>query len=212
MWSAPIRCWHGFGHLREGLELINRFHSYLADPHAVKLAWWLHDVVYDPLAKDNEQQSVNYAWALHSEKFFAQRIEQRIGQLIWKTAHFDNSDMDCYDKFDGDFIHDIDLFRLGAHPDDWQRYNAQIRCEYPTVSDEDYKKGRLKALQGLIVGGNPILSSPTVYRTTLIGELPVIDATIYRTPLIGELPVVNALLTREQQAVDNLSQSIKELC
>jgi predicted metal-dependent HD superfamily phosphohydrolase len=59
---------------------------------------------------------------------------------------------------------DIDLTILGAGPDDFERFEQQIRREYAHVADIAYRQGRSRVLQ-------TFLSRPQLYNTSAIGEL-----------------------------------------
>ena len=56
-YSEKQRAYHTLQHLYECLVLLDLIRADLKDAHAVELAIWFHDAVYDPQAKDNELKS-----------------------------------------------------------------------------------------------------------------------------------------------------------
>ena len=62
-WSEPHRRYHDLAHLAAVLGLVGTLADSAADPDAVRLAAWYHDVVYDPTGRDNEQVSAARARA-----------------------------------------------------------------------------------------------------------------------------------------------------
>jgi predicted metal-dependent HD superfamily phosphohydrolase len=49
--SEPHRHYHTLEHVAEVLRIAGRLSKYAAEPNAVMLAAWFHDVVYDPRMK-----------------------------------------------------------------------------------------------------------------------------------------------------------------
>ena len=60
-YSEPMRFYHDLVHIEQVLSTVERLGSHAVDINAVKLAAWLHDVVYDSKASDNEERSADYA-------------------------------------------------------------------------------------------------------------------------------------------------------
>jgi predicted metal-dependent HD superfamily phosphohydrolase len=55
------RFYHTLDHIENGLETVERLGSHARNQNAVKLAAWLHDVVYESRATDNEERSADHA-------------------------------------------------------------------------------------------------------------------------------------------------------
>ena len=53
------RFYHTLDHIENGLETVERLGSHARNQNAVKLAAWLHDVVYESRATDNEERSAD---------------------------------------------------------------------------------------------------------------------------------------------------------
>src|SRR6516165_1596771 len=60
-YAGPGRFYHTLEHVQNVLETVERLESFAHNPRAVKLAAWLHDVIHDSRAKDNEEKSADYA-------------------------------------------------------------------------------------------------------------------------------------------------------
>jgi predicted metal-dependent HD superfamily phosphohydrolase len=63
-YNQPERFYHTFEHIHHVVSIIGQLASvakHSKHPNAVKLAGWLHDVVYDSKASDNEERSAEYA-------------------------------------------------------------------------------------------------------------------------------------------------------
>src|SRR5438105_15026827 len=60
-YAGPGRFYHTLEHVQNVLEIVETLASSARNPNAIKLAAWLHDVVYDSRASDNEERSAKYA-------------------------------------------------------------------------------------------------------------------------------------------------------
>src|SRR5262245_48769827 len=56
-WSEPWRHYHTLGHLRFCLGELDAASAAPTDRPLLEAAIWLHDAIYDPRAKDNEERS-----------------------------------------------------------------------------------------------------------------------------------------------------------
>ena len=59
-YSEVQRHYHSIQHIVECLEHFHQIKTHLDDTLSVELAIWFHDVIYNPKAHDNEQQSADY--------------------------------------------------------------------------------------------------------------------------------------------------------
>jgi predicted metal-dependent HD superfamily phosphohydrolase len=119
----------------------------------VELALWYHDIVYDPKARDNEEQSRDLFLA-DAEKFgLPAGVRRDVAKLIDLTAHHKDAKslMEC-------LMVDCDLAVLGAKPAVFRQYDADIRREYAHVEISLYKTARKGVLEGF-------LDQPSVFRT-----------------------------------------------
>src|SRR5205085_970292 len=60
-YAGPGRAYHTLAHVRDVLETVESLGSSARNLNAVRLATWLHDVIYDSRASDNEERSADYA-------------------------------------------------------------------------------------------------------------------------------------------------------
>lgn len=174
------RFYHTLEHIVNMLATVESLGSHPRQLDAVKLATWLHDVVYDSKASDNEERSEEYAEQLCEQLSIPDG--RLVGSLILKTkSHDAGDDPDAY------VLIDADLAILGADESDYRRYAEQIRQEYAWVPEVEYRKGRSQVLQAL-------LGRPKLFHFLKDREAPAqrnISAEIAQ--LSGQLPNCNIL-------------------
>jgi predicted metal-dependent HD superfamily phosphohydrolase len=141
-YCSPERHYHNLEHIYDVLTTIHRLQEYTQNLAAVKLAAWFHDVVYDTMAKDNEERSAEYAGVLLSELGISATTINMVNRLILNTKHAQTDVEDA----DSQVLLDADLAILGATPEKYQRYARAIRQEYDWVTEIDYILGRQQVL------------------------------------------------------------------
>jgi len=133
------RFYHTLEHIRNVLDMVEGLATHARNRSAVTLAAWLHDVIYDSRAADNEEPSAHYA------KQFCETLSSPAGSsvaaLILKTRTHDAAD-----DPDAQVLLDADLAILGASDSDCRKYFEQIRQEYACVPESDYRTGRRQVL------------------------------------------------------------------
>lgn len=139
-YSGPGRFYHTLDHVLAVLDTVESLASYAKNLNAVKLAAWLHDVIYDSKASDNEERSAEYAERLCEELAIPEG--HRVAALIRKTKTHDAGD-----DVDAQVLLDADLAILGASESEYQAYAGKIRREYAWVPEPDYRKGRWQVLE-----------------------------------------------------------------
>lgn len=148
-YTGPGRFYHTLDHIQSVLEIVDRLGSHARNRNVVLLAAWLHDVIYDSRAADNEERSAEYAEQL------CVRVSlppgRMVADLIRKTRTHDAGG-----DADAEILLDADLAILGASEDAYQTYAEQIRQEYAWVPEADYRQGRRRVLQSF-------LSRPRIY-------------------------------------------------
>lgn len=73
-YSEVQRHYHSIQHIVECLEHFHQIKTYLDDTLSVELAIWFHDVIYNPQAHDNEQQSADYMQRMLENVLGAEQI------------------------------------------------------------------------------------------------------------------------------------------
>jgi predicted metal-dependent HD superfamily phosphohydrolase len=151
-WSQPHRRYHDLRHLAAVLGLVGELAGAAADPAAVRLAAWYHDVVYEPTRPDNEAVSAARARAGLRGLVAEDRIDE-VARLVLLTASHDPEPGDR----NGAVLCDADLAVLAAPPEAYAGYASAVRAEYGHLSDEQFTAGRIAVLERL-------LALPALYR------------------------------------------------
>ena len=140
-YSEPQRAYHTVQHLYECLTALDVVKTHLNDEHAVALALWFHDAVYDPKASDNELKSAEI-FEHYVGQDLAAEVVKKIKQWIVATQqHAQTDDTDLQ------FLLDIDLAILAATPQRFAEYEQQIQQEYAWVEPEVYAIKRKQVLE-----------------------------------------------------------------
>ena len=129
-YAEPQRHYHDWLHIEVMLEHFRRWEDKFHRPEPVLWALYWHDAIYDPLAKDNEEQS---AQLLERETSGYLKPEDMAfaATMIRATAdHVVPSGLNVQDTADLALFLDIDLFILGGPQPVYDRYEAAIRAEY----------------------------------------------------------------------------------
>jgi predicted metal-dependent HD superfamily phosphohydrolase len=148
-YAGPVRYYHNLDHVLAVLDKVESLASRAKSLNAVKLAAWLHDVIYDSKAPDNEERSAEYAERLCEE--MAIQEGRLVASLILKTKTHDSGD-----DFDAEVLLDADLAILGASEPLYRDYAEQIRQEYAWVPEPEYRTGRRQIL-------TKFLTRPRIY-------------------------------------------------
>jgi len=152
-WSEQHRRYHGIGHLSAMLRFLDEYADHAADSHAVRLAAWYHDAVYDPRSTDNEERSAVLAEdELGALGLPADRVKE-VSRLVRLTAGHDPAEGDR----NGELLNDADLMVLASPPEAYVAYLNAIRQEYVHVPDADFRTGRAAVVEAL-------LAAPRLYR------------------------------------------------
>jgi predicted metal-dependent HD superfamily phosphohydrolase len=151
------RVYHTLEHIERCLkELEGVPEALVVDRTLVEYALFYHDVVYktdsflEPLQADNRtsNEDKSASMALNSLYFFKldeDDILDKIERLILATKHNEvQSSPDCK------LIADIDLASLGSDWESFARDGEGIKTEYSLIPEEDYWKGRLAFLNGML--------------------------------------------------------------
>jgi predicted metal-dependent HD superfamily phosphohydrolase len=151
-YGEPGRHYHTLDHIAAVLDTVVRIEP--APAPALLLAAWLHDVVYDSRASDNEERSAEYARALPAALGVPPEVREETARLILLTKSHTTAPGDRA----GEVLLDADLAILGAKPHVYADYAAAIRREYAWVSEADYRAGRRRVLERF-------LARPRIYST-----------------------------------------------
>jgi predicted metal-dependent HD superfamily phosphohydrolase len=152
-WSEPHRRYHDLAHLAAVLGIVDQLAAAAADPAAVRLAAWYHDVAYDPQRSDNEEASAGRAriglLGLVEDATLAE-----VERLVLLTAGHDPQPDDA----NGAVLCDADLAVLASPAPAYAGYASAVREEYGHLPDAQFTAGRIAVLEHL-------LALPALFRT-----------------------------------------------
>jgi predicted metal-dependent HD superfamily phosphohydrolase len=138
------RFYHTVDHIRAMLETVASLASSARNLHAVKLAVWLHDVIYDSRALDNELRSAEFAEQLCEKASIPEG--PAVAALILKTRSHETGD-----DPNARVLIDADLAILGTSESDYLAYAQRIRQEYAWVPEPEYRHGRRQVLERFLM-------------------------------------------------------------
>lgn len=144
-YSEPERAYHNLEHIAQLLQTAETFKARLSDYEAVRMAIWFHDVIYNPLANDNEAESAAFAEKHLARLLLDDNKIEKVKNLILATAH--HTQVSVEGDSDTAFFLDFDLMILGSDLERYKTYTRQIRKEYQAIPDLLYKPGRKRILQ-----------------------------------------------------------------
>ncbi|MCC5635806.1 hypothetical protein LC593_08045 [Nostoc sp. CHAB 5844] len=159
-YSAAGRHYHTLQHIHDVLNNIQTLQAHTQNLPAVQLAAWLHDVVYDTQAQDNEEKSAEYACQLLTNLAIPISQITTVKRLILNTKHHQAAT----DDIDSQILLDADLAILAADPVNYQEYAHAIRQEYAWVAEAEYIQGRKQVLE-------KFLQRQHIYFTPLMFEV-----------------------------------------
>lgn len=161
--AEPQRFYHDRSHIAAMLAAVPKAMA----TRELVAAIWLHDVIYDPRASDNEERSAEQARVDLAGS--AIDVEQ-VTTLILGTKHHQA------ETPEQQRLNDLDLGVLGASPPAYARYAEAIRREYAHVPDDAYRAGRVRVLRSFldlpaIFGGADFRHLEAPARANLAGEI-----------------------------------------
>ena len=144
-YAEPHRRYHDRRHLAEVLDALTAVTGGTRPPAAVVLAAYWHDAVYDPTAPDNEERSAVLAeQVLRRLRRPAAEVDE-VARLVRLTQTHAAAPGDE----PGAVLCDADLAVLGAPPERYRAYAADVRREYGHLDDEAFRRGRAAVLRTL---------------------------------------------------------------
>lgn len=144
-YDEPHRRYHDRRHLAEVLAALQVLSAGRALPVEVVAAAWLHDAVHDG-RDDDEVRSAVLAARLLGELGVAPSVVDEVARLVRMTLTHDPGPEDA----SGALLSDADLAVLGAAPERYARYAADVREEYAHVDDDAFRAGRTAVLRSLL--------------------------------------------------------------
>jgi predicted metal-dependent HD superfamily phosphohydrolase len=114
-------------------------------PQEIELALWFHDAIYKPTSSKNELESAEWARAFLEFVGASEARRARVFDHIMATKH----DARPLDK-DTMLMVDIDLSILGREPEEYDRFEQNVRKEYQWVPEAIYRRKRREILDSFL--------------------------------------------------------------
>ena len=152
-YSTLGRYYHTIAHLDNLLIELLAVKSKISDWQTLIFSIAYHDIVYDPLKNNNEEESAQIAYKRLSG-FSVPDIQKQtcFAQIMATKGHDQSKDTDI------NFFTDADLAILGSPKEKYREYSELIRKEYQAYPDIIYNTGRKKVLYHF-------LQMPHIYKT-----------------------------------------------
>lgn len=136
------RHYHNLVHIANVYNTLLPFRKNVSDWIILTIAVFYHDVVYDPLKKDNEEESARTAREVLTRlKTSPNRIAKCVNHILATKYHERTKD------YDTNLLIDADLSILGSPSAVYKKYTEDIRKEYNVYSDAEFYTGRKAALE-----------------------------------------------------------------
>lgn len=148
------RAYHRREHLEECLVLLDEVWSQCHHPEEVAIALWFHDAIYEPRRSDNEAASAKWLAKVGDAMGVEAQSIERMHAFVMATRHAAS-----VEQTDAQILVDIDLSILGASPERFDAYEAQIRREYRWVPSVIYRAKRADVLKGFL-GRSAVYATP----------------------------------------------------
>ncbi len=141
-YSQEGRHYHTLAHLSDMLLQLLEIKAEIRNWDAILFSLFYHDVVYNPLQSDNEEQSAELAHrTMRQLSVSTSLMEISKAQILATKGHAEHSDSDT------NYFIDADLSVLGQGWEVYSTYFENIRREYSVYPDEIYNAGRKKVLE-----------------------------------------------------------------
>ena len=136
------RHYHTLRHLEQLLAELEAVKSQIQNWNTLLFSVFYHDLVYNPLRRDNEERSAAICeHRLQSMEIPAQQIEACKKQILATRKHAGSGDRDT------DLFTDADLSILGKDETTYRQYAQAIRREYGLYPDMIYNPGRIEVIR-----------------------------------------------------------------
>lgn len=139
--SEDGRHYHTMEHIDEMLTLADE--AGLTSP-VIDAAIWFHDAVYEAGSKHNEDLSAELAEQFMPRLNLSQIEQARVTAMIIASREHRSKNTEIQPFLD------LDMAILGAKPERYTRYAADVRQEFAHVSDWNFKLGRKHFLKGCL--------------------------------------------------------------
>jgi predicted metal-dependent HD superfamily phosphohydrolase len=143
-YNEPWRQYHTAEHLCHCLQQLDLASSLMEHPEAVELALWFHDIIIQPDAPNNEEQSAKM-FERTAEKHFARDLVKKVAVLIHTTVHRDPPQ-----EQNARYLCDIDLSSLALPWEQFLTDSAALRAEHSETADAPFYRAKIRFLSSLL--------------------------------------------------------------
>lgn len=149
-YGEPARYYHSWLHIEALLRHYRRWEAHFHRPVPVLWALYWHDAIYDPLGKDNEDQSAVLLEREAQGHLPMEDIAFAAALIRATAAHKVPDGLSAEEAVDTALFLDLDLSILGAPVHVYDRYETDIRKEYAFVPEAAFRGGRGAILKGFL--------------------------------------------------------------
>lgn len=142
-YESTGRYYHNLAHLEAMLKAYGDHEAEIETKDALLLSVYFHDLIYNPMRKDNELKSAERMKVLLGSTPVSKEIIDTCYRQILQTKEHQLTEKS---KRDDAFFLDFDLEVLSRSWPEYQEYATQIRKEYWMYPKLLYNKGRRAAM------------------------------------------------------------------
>lgn len=136
------RYYHTLSHLENLLKQLIEVKDKIEHWETTLFTLYYHDIIYDALKSDNEEQSAELATIRMKQLSVSETIiENCKAQILATKKHLSHTDTDT------NYFTDADLSILGQDLEHYSAYSKNVRKEYSVYPDLIYNSGRKKVLK-----------------------------------------------------------------
>ena len=144
-YSEDHRAYHTLTHISSLLSQAEEWKGEIHNYSVVRFAIFYHDVVYDALSSNNEEESATLF--SNAELGLDKDMKDLVVKFILATKSHSCSDDELESTRDLQLFLDLDMSILGLQSlADYKTYSKQVRFEYRHLSDDAWAKGRARFL------------------------------------------------------------------
>jgi len=145
--EEPHRAYHTLKHIRDVMREFDLARHQCENPHAIEIAIWFHDIIYDVGEKYNEENSAATASRALKDLGAKNEFIRIVMRLIMVTKHGKITPV----TKDEMIMVDSDLAGLGLSKEEFEVNKNNVELEYKTVfSDDEIRKGQKDFFQEIL--------------------------------------------------------------
>jgi predicted metal-dependent HD superfamily phosphohydrolase len=155
-YTQPWRHYHNLEHLSQLFVFLKKINLDAYNDPAIILGVLFHDAVYDPLAKNNEEESAKLCRKQLTSLNIPEEVISKAELLI---AYSKNHLLANANNTEGAFL-DADLGILAQPREEFMKYARMISAEYSSYPTQNYINGRSKFLFNMLKADNIFRTPP----------------------------------------------------